>query len=69
MQWKELNDVYPPFSLAKGKHNSFCAVGCTNRYTKGFQQFVMTLMKLRLNLRDQDLAYRFELISQLLHDM
>ena len=68
MQWKELNDVYPPFSLAKGKHNSFCAVGCTNRYTKGFQQFVMTLMKLRLNLGDQDHT-DLELISQLLHDM
>ena len=45
--------------MAKGKHKSRCAVGCTNRYTKGFQQFVMILMKLCLNLEDQDLAYRF----------
>ena len=60
--------MYPPFSLAKGKHNSFCAVGCTNRYTKGFQQFVMTLMKVCLNLGDQDHT-DLELISQLLHDM
>ena len=45
--------------MAKGKHKSCCAVGCTNRYTKGFQQFVMILMKLCLNLGDQDLAYRF----------
>ena len=59
---------YLPFSLAKGKHNSFYAVGCTNRYTKGFQQFVMILMKLCLNLGDQDHT-DLELISQLLHDM
>ena len=50
---------YPPFRMPKGKQKSCCAVGCTNRYTKSFQQFVMILMKLRLNLGDQDLAYRF----------
>ena len=49
---------YLPFSVPKGKHKSCCAVGCTNRYTKSFQQF-MILMKLCLNLGDQDLAYRF----------
>ena len=45
--------------MAKGKHKSCCAVACTNYYTKGFHQFVMILMKLCLNLGDQDLAYRF----------
>ena len=50
---------YPPLRVPKGKQKSCCVVGCTNRCTKSFQQFVMILMKLRLNLGDQDLAYRF----------
>ena len=30
--------------MAKGKHKSCCAVGCTNRYTKGFPQGVITFI-------------------------
>ena len=56
----------PSYACLKAVYD-FVSIGLPNSFTSGkktpFEQFAITLMKLRLNLGDQDLSYRFA-ISQ-----